>query len=395
MLTVMEILSQPLFAKFVFLTDVSGLYNGIKGVGIFDWEAKEDIKCNFMPGEFVITTLSCAKNDFSYACDCLRALIDRGVCAIAIKRIYFKELPEEVINHANAHHVPILSFAEANIEDIIFKIKNALSSSSINEEKIEAIERLINAPDDPELITELSRQINPFFKKKPVCCYCIPRVAKVGGTDEIRAVLERYYAEYQRIPHLEITPENTTVSLICHKSGVLLIYTTDGELKNMRRELVHLMTSLHIRQDDFWIGISSMGQDISDLKNCTLESMYAAATSMMKSKPILDFADIGVCQFLLPLRENIWVKNFYNNYKNLLQNYDNDHNSNLLQTLLAYVSCKGNVALTAECMYQHSNTIRYRLDKIKNVLGLKELNSSYHLLSIFAILYEFYELFDQ
>ena len=46
-------------------------------------------------------------------------------------------------------------------------------------------------------------------------------------------------------------------------------------------------------------------------------------------------------------------------------------------------------------MYQHSNTIRYRLDKIKNVLGLKELNSSYHLLYIFAILYEIYDLFDQ
>ena len=119
MLTVMEILSQPLFSGFRFLTDKSGLYNVISGVGIFEWESKEVIRSDFNPGEFVMTTLSYARENIDAGIECLHALIGQKVALIAIKDIYFRELPEDLIQAANQNHIPILLFSGVNFEDII------------------------------------------------------------------------------------------------------------------------------------------------------------------------------------------------------------------------------------------------------------------------------------
>ena len=132
MLTVMEVLSQPLFSDFEFLTNQSGLYNVISGVGIFEWESKEVIQREFNSGEFVITTLSYARENINDGIGCLQALIGQHVAAIAIKDIYFRELPPEIIDLANRNHTPILLFSNVNFEDIIFNIKNALLSNNFN-----------------------------------------------------------------------------------------------------------------------------------------------------------------------------------------------------------------------------------------------------------------------
>ena len=103
---------------------------------------------------------------------------------------------------------------------------------------------------------------------------------------------------------------------------------------------------------------------------------------------VKDYDQIGLVGFLAPFRNEEWTDIYYNNLYNRLYNYDKANESNLMQTLLAYVRNGGNIAKTADATFQHSNTIRYRLEKIKSVLGLLDAPDAEIQLYIFVRLHE-------
>lgn len=48
---------------------------------------------------------------------------------------------------------------------------------------------------------------------------------------------------------------------------------------------------------------------------------------------------------------------------------DEERGSRLLETLRAYYACGASVAKTAECLFLHRNSVRYRLDRVRALLG--------------------------
>jgi DNA-binding PucR family transcriptional regulator len=52
-----------------------------------------------------------------------------------------------------------------------------------------------------------------------------------------------------------------------------------------------------------------------------------------------------------------------------LQRADEERGSRLLDTLRAYYSCGASVAKTAEKLFLHRNSVRYRLDRVRMLLG--------------------------
>jgi DNA-binding PucR family transcriptional regulator len=52
-----------------------------------------------------------------------------------------------------------------------------------------------------------------------------------------------------------------------------------------------------------------------------------------------------------------------------LERADEDRGSRLLDTLRAYYACGGSVAKTAEKLFLHRNSVRYRLDRVRILLG--------------------------
>ena len=57
------------------------------------------------------------------------------------------------------------------------------------------------------------------------------------------------------------------------------------------------------------------------------------------------------------------------NIRTVLDEYDKKYRSNLLETLRVYVQNEGRIAQTAQALFLHVNTVRYRLDKLKELLG--------------------------
>lgn len=82
-------------------------------------------------------------------------------------------------------------------------------------------------------------------------------------------------------------------------------------------------------------------------------SGFAANDALRAVAASADSAAAGVCsRLLLPLIRA-----------------DEERSSRLLDTLRAYYACGASVAKTAEKLFLHRNSVRYRLDRVRALLG--------------------------
>jgi PucR family transcriptional regulator, proline-responsive transcriptional activator len=140
------------------------------------------------------------------------------------------------------------------------------------------------------------------------------------------------------------------------------------------------------------IGISNPYSELRNLKKSFQEALFAAIDSLVNGEDVKDYEQIGLVGFLAPFRNEEWTDVYYNNLHARLYNYDKTNESNLMQTLIAYVRNGGNIAKTAEATFQHSNTIRYRLEKIKSVMGITDAPDAEIQLYVFVRLHEIKKL---
>ena len=83
------------------------------------------------------------------------------------------------------------------------------------------------------------------------------------------------------------------------------------------------------------------------------KSGFAANDALRAVAASVDAAAAGVCRrLLLPLVRA-----------------DEERSSRLVDTLRAYYACGASVAKTAETLFLHRNSVRYRLDRVRALLG--------------------------
>jgi hypothetical protein len=64
------------------------------------------------------------------------------------------------------------------------------------------------------------------------------------------------------------------------------------------------------------------------------------------------------------------LERFYTETVQPLVAYDAQYETDLVQTLETFLECDGNVAGTAQRLYTHRHTVRYRLERVRDLSGL-------------------------
>ncbi|OLN29147.1 PucR family transcriptional regulator [Desulfosporosinus metallidurans] len=116
-----------------------------------------------------------------------------------------------------------------------------------------------------------------------------------------------------------------------------------------------------------------IGSDFSSVINLS-KSFHQAQLALEIGRKIrgydniFDFQELGIYSFLSQfgkeqLRETCLFK-----LERLLE-YDRTNKGDLLKTMESYLDCNANINKTASKMYIHPNTVKYRLNRIKEVLG--------------------------
>ena len=63
------------------------------------------------------------------------------------------------------------------------------------------------------------------------------------------------------------------------------------------------------------------------------------------------------------------IREYYHYNLGVLLQHDSKNNSELLETLRQYLYCNGNLVKTSQALFIHRNTLLYRLNQIRDLLG--------------------------
>ncbi len=125
---------------------------------------------------------------------------------------------------------------------------------------------------------------------------------------------------------------------------------------------------------NFAIGRSRVASDPGDLARAGNEALLAAnvAEGNDDEQRLLAFDATGAYRLLLPamMEDPGELQRFYAETVESLVAYDEQYETDLVQTVVAFLEADGNVARTAQRLFTHRHTIRYRLERVRDLSGL-------------------------
>ena len=135
----------------------------------------------------------------------------------------------------------------------------------------------------------------------------------------------------------------------------------------VRRELESNLTSYSIA-----VALSRPARNPADIHRAGSEALLAANVAEAQGTQLLSFEDTGAYRLLLPAmsEDPAELRRFHDETVAPLVAYDEQYDTELVRTLESFLDADGNVAKTASKLYTHRHTIRYRLERVRELTGL-------------------------
>lgn len=238
------------------------------------------------------------------------------------------------------------------------------------------IDKILNKDINMNAIRETALEINKYFRENFIVIYF--REKKFGKDENIIGMLKRYNNEIK----------SNFDSVFKYKNGILAIITQKKIEKNSIDSTIYsLISDLGINTNDFYAGISKCHDNLNKLDYGVKECLYAMNAGEILSQSLTYYKDIGLYKVIMPFIDEYWIKDFYESLILPLKSHDGKYSTEFLKTAVSYIDNNGNIKDTAEALFQHENTIRYRINKIKIILNI-ESNDFYEQLSIAVKIYK-------
>jgi DNA-binding PucR family transcriptional regulator len=153
---------------------------------------------------------------------------------------------------------------------------------------------------------------------------------------------------------------------------VIVIPSTDSAAT--RRVAAAVLRELEAALPDFTVVVarSRHAGDPADLHRAAAEALLAANVAEARGLAELSFEETGAYRLLLPAmsEDPTELQGFYDETVAPLVAYDEQYETELVRTLETFLDADGNVAGAAERLYTHRHTVRYRLERVKELTEL-------------------------
>lgn len=349
------------FKNFKIVAGERGLYHRIVSAQVLDFEFVDGLqsqrKIMFDRDSFVISSLLFAKDNKTILMKAIKTLADLNISAFAYKNVIYKKLPQEILDFANSKNLPILEFQDedAHFEDIIFAIMNQVKQDSRIELMEEQIKKILKQKMPKEKIEAIVEAMNPNLQNKIQAFYI-----EIGDEQKIIKLL------------MSFTPsEKLKRKSIVSKYGkdLLIILSTDKESSNFQHKFEDALFYLGINKGNLKIGKSSIHTGKSNVKMAIEEAVQARIVGQIESKTEISYEDIGAYQVLLPEIKSEHLQKYMQNYLCPILN-DGEGQSELIKTAVQYVLAGGDLNQASERLFCHKNTVRYRVNKIHELIDI-------------------------
>lgn len=217
------------------------------------------------------------------------------------------------------------------------------------------VEELLSGTDDESALTRA--QLQGYDLERPHRVVVVEPSGVAGDTDQVFHAVRR-------------AARDTGVGSLLVRRGRTIVVLSDAEQSwNALRDavLAELLPS-RARVD---LGVGGVCEYPSDFPRSYREAQLALRIqrAIGSNQPILSFDQLGIYSVLAEVEDTAAVERFARDWLGALFDYDAQHNSELVTTLATYLERGGNSANTATTLAVHRNTLKYRLQRVREISG--------------------------
>lgn len=276
---------------------------------------------------------------------------------------YIEKLPDSLLAYCEENHLPLLTVPwEIHLSDMMkdFSIRIFVQEST-DEEVVNALIAAVEQPDNQDAYR---KKLLPHFDVDGT--FQVMLIAS-EGLDSMDTV-DRRRLSYRLQMYLEQITHNG--SFFYYNSFFVLVVNA------IRQELLielgeGMLKRAHKRMPDrpFYVGIGSLVTDIENLAVSYRRAEAAARMAMRTKTTLLQFDEMGMYRLLYSCTDTGLLAQIQRETLSVLEEHDRRHNSNYVETLQSYLEFDGSIQAMAQSMFTHRNTIIYRMNNIKKLLG--------------------------
>ncbi len=297
--------------------------------------------------------------------ECAGIIINTGM--------YLKEIPADVIAWCDEHRFPLLEMPwEISITSLIQDYCMRIIEQQQHEKKISnAFREIIQGHNEPEYrrILEPRYDIEGTFQ-----AFCL----NVKKTIEEETYLNQALFKLENLFGLWKGNKKINISygLIRMDDSIVLILNDKREKAFAELpDLILQSFKYFVNKNCFYLGI---GPGVSRIEKLSVS--YKRARTAMKmaigtGREIISFDEMGFYKILFSIDDTEILTNYADEILGSLEQYDKEHNASYVDTLRSFIKNDRSILRVAEETFTHRNTVNYRVQKIKRILGCELKNT--------------------
>lgn len=344
------------------------LIAGQEGIGrtvtaavLLEYDATRMQLPDFYRGDLVVTTLAYARGDNQLVANSLLALMNQGIACLLVKTAYFSELPQSVVAMANKLGTPLFLFDDTYIEEVILEVTELIRGKRRFAGFEKELDALMRSGMTQEQIKAAVQKIDPVGSK----AY---RIYAIMPQDRPTALDDRLYNLFSA--ETDLVQRYTCMEW--RRMMIVLRRMDEKDETDGRQELEQLLERAGVESDGYFAGASGVRAEQTAFGMALSEAVYAARAARLTGQNILCAHELGLYAYLFPMSENAFVCDQCRRNIGRIREYDKQNRANLEQTARIYVAEKMEISAAAKALYQHPNTVRYRLTKIQKLMGMND-----------------------
>lgn len=275
-----------------------------------------------------------------------------GICIVGYRDGL---IDEDIIKLVNDNGYPVISLDyKTPYSNLIDAVMSAIIRDKLDKHIDNILHKIMNSQCDYKQIVDYLEEINPNLKDNYVTLF-------IGSPNNnlTNMIRNRIWTE--------------TREILVHKfnRGTLVMITTrESDHKIITREIEKLKTFVTSHFSSVHIGISDYYENLKYFKESVNEAIFAYKLAQKSITSTINHSELGIEKWLNKLKSDKDLLSYVNDVLNPITDYERDNNIELMNIVKAFVKYEGNYKSISKELYLHENTVRYRMDKIKDILNV-------------------------
>lgn len=358
--TIKDIMGLEIMRDFKLVAGEKGLDRTITCTEILDFEfiqeGEEYRERSFEGNSIVLSSLLFAKDQPELVLEAVKKLIAQNVQAFAYKPIFFKNLPTEALDYANRRNFPILEFGHDEFfEDIIFDIKEFTEKADILQQAELLFGQMLSREFTREEAEAVHDKINSSLR--PIIQTTVIKAEGMDGEQVFNAI--RRQKLNQKLS------KNIFVGKYEDKFFVVLSQDEENP-ERFKAQFADMLLHYGLMGKKLTIGLSQIRSIHRGFDETVRQAFWTERVAEIEKKDVKNYSDLGIYKLIISNMHTGSMIAYMEEYLSPL--FEEEEHSELLHTAVEYILEKGDILKTAERLFCHKNTIRYRIGKLQEKL---------------------------